>query len=56
MEQWFESKCFESSSWKFVVKKTIIDLENYTSDMPTLPVLLCSGLINPLLRKSTISL
>ena len=37
MDQWFEARCFEPSSWKFVVKKTICDLENYTSDLPDLP-------------------
>jgi len=54
MEQWFESRCFEPGSWKFAVKKTIIDLENYTSDLPNLPVWLSNGLICPLLRKGTI--
>lgn len=51
---WFDSRCFENSSWKFVVKKSIVDLENYTSDLPNLPIWLCNGLIGPLLRKGTI--
>lgn len=56
MEAWFESRCFEQSSWKFVVKKIIVDLENYISDLPEIPVWLCQGLIIPLLRKNFIQL
>ena len=56
MDQWFEARCFEPSSWKFVVKKTICDLENYTSDLPDLPQWLANGMIAPLLRKNAIQL
>lgn len=56
MEAWFDSRCFEQSSWKFVVKRTVIDLENYTSDLPDLPKWLCSGLICPLLRRGVIQI
>ena len=56
MEAWFDSRCFEQSSWKFVVKRTVIDLENYTSDLPELPKWLCSGLICPLLRRGAIQI
>ena len=54
MEAWFESRCFEAASWKFVVKRSIVEPENYTSELPSLPQWLCEGLIGPLLRKATI--
>jgi len=56
MEAWFESRCFEQANWKFVVRRTIVDLENYTSDLPELPKWLCSGLVCPLLRRGFISI
>lgn len=56
MEAWLESRCFEQSSWKFVVKKVICDLENNISDLPEIPVWLCNGLLCPLLRNGQIQM
>lgn len=56
MDQLFSGNAFPKESWKFVVTQSIADLENYGCDLPKLPMWLCDGLINPLLRKGTIQL
>ena len=51
MQEWFDSRCVNPESWKFVVKRSIQELENYVCDIPKLPLWLCSGLIVPLMKQ-----
>lgn len=51
MQEWFDSRCVNNESWKFVVKRAIQELENYLCDAPKLPQWLCKGLIIPLFKQ-----
>jgi len=54
MSSWLKSQCVQNDSWKVVVKRIIPELENYSSDLPKLPVWISQGLINPLFRQNII--
>ena len=56
MNEIIAAKVFPQDSWKYVIAKSITDLENYGPDLPSLPNWLCDGLINPLLSKQTVQL
>ena len=53
---WLKSRCIQNESWKFVVKRVIPELENYSSDLPKLPVWISHGLIIPLFRQNILTI
>lgn len=56
MSAWLKSQSIQNDSWKFVVKRIIPELENYSSDLPNLPIWISQGLINPLFRQNIIQI
>lgn len=56
MAAWLEAGTVPADKWKFVVKRTVTELENQISDVPNFPMLLTKGLILPLMRQGSIKL
>lgn len=38
MAAWISSQCFQGDNWKFVVRRLLPEMENYSSDLPKLPI------------------
>ena len=47
---------FQPADWQAVVKRIVVELENFIADEPKLPQLLCSGLVIPLMDQGSLKM
>jgi len=56
LKAWLESGSLQNENWKFVVRRSVTELENYVSELPELPSMLTKGLILPLIHQNIIQI